>query len=514
MKAKLLLLFSFFSFAAFSQITFQRTYGGSGDDEGNYAQQTLDGGYILLGTTYFYGAGNGDVYLIKTNANGDVLWKKIFGYVDPDVGTALQQTTDGGYIICGRYKKADIYLIKTDSNGDTLWTKSYGGSGNEKGNSVQQTEDGGYIIAGFTNSFGAGSTDIYLLKTDVDGNLIWAKTFGGIYNEEGRSVLQCSDGGYMIAGFTDSFGIIGEDVCLIRTDINGNLQWCKTYGGSGADQSFSLQKTNDGGFIVSGYTNSFGVGGYDIYLFKVDSTGNIQWSKTYGNANNDIGFSVRQTTDSGFIIGGYTAMTSNEAYLIKTDSMGNLLWNKTYGGTGDEDARSVYQTADGGFLIFGSTLGFNPGMQEFYLVKTDNNGNSGCYEGDPSFTVTTPSTIVSTASPSVSNGGLEFNQLTIINDSCLTTVLCSSVGVDELVNENKIDIFPNPASSAFTISYVRFTISNIEMYNVIGEKVFSQPVTQNQKQVTISVTDFSPGIYFAKLVSEQGFVTRKIVVQR
>jgi len=197
-------------------------------------------------------------------------------------GYSVEQTQDGGYIIAGYTysfgageEDADVYLIKTDAYGNVEWTKTYGGSSYDYGNSVQQTQDGGFIIAGATYSFGAGGCDVYLIKTDAYGNVEWTNTYGGSDYDGGYSVQQTKDGGYIIAGYTCSFGASGCDVYLIKTNANGNVEWTKTYGGSDLDKGYSVQQTQDGGFIIAGYTYSFGAGGADVYLIKTDANGNV-----------------------------------------------------------------------------------------------------------------------------------------------------------------------------------------------------------------------------------------------
>jgi hypothetical protein len=214
----------------------------------------------------------------------------------------------------------DVYLIKVDVNGNMQWSKTFGGSGGDEGFSVQQTRDGGYIIVGRTESYGAGGSDVYLIKVDVNGNMQWSKTFGGRGDDWGRSVQQTRDGGYIIVGWTTSYGAGGRDVYLIKVDVNGNMQWSKTFGGSGDDWGFSVQQTRDGGYIIVGVTTSYGAGWYDVYLIKVDVNGNMQWSKTFGGSGDDEGFSVQQTSDGGYIIVGYTksfGAGGADVYLIK-----------------------------------------------------------------------------------------------------------------------------------------------------------------------------------------------------
>jgi hypothetical protein len=245
----------------------------------------------------------------------------------------------------------------------TSFAKSYGGAYEDDANSVQQTSDGGYIVAGYTESFGAGG-DIFLIKTDASGNVIWAKTYGGTGNEWPSSAQQTSDGGYIVAGYTESFGAGSADAFLIKTDANGNIIWAKTYGGTDDDWAYSIQQTSDGGYIVAGWTRSFGAGLYDFFLIKTDADGNLEWSKTYGGASDDRANSVQQTTDGGYIVAGRTSSFgagSVDAFLIKTDENGNIIWAKTYGGASDDRVNSVQQTSDGGYIVAGHTMSFRCG---------------------------------------------------------------------------------------------------------------------------------------------------------
>jgi hypothetical protein len=367
------MLFIQLLFAQGPDTLWTRTYGGANLNYGFSVQQTADGGYIIAGYTDSFGAGGFDVYVIKTNSYGDTLWTKTYGGSEDDKGYSVQQTTDGGYIIVGNSESfgggdANIYLIKTDANGDTMWTKTYGGSGDDRGRSVQQTTDGGYIIAGDT--YISGQTYVILIKTDANGSTTWIEYYGGASYDWGHSVQQTTDGGYIIAGITDSFGAGNYDVYLIKTDANGDTLWTKTYGGTGYDYGLSVQQTTDDGYVIAGRTRSFGSGQEDVYLVKTNSNGDTLWTKTYGGEDADYGYSVQQTTDGGYVIAGYTNSSGAsyiDVYLIKTDANGDTLWTKTYGGSNNDIAHSVQQTIDCGYIIAGYTLSF--GGLDVYLIR-------------------------------------------------------------------------------------------------------------------------------------------------
>jgi hypothetical protein len=367
-----------------AQIRFERTYGGAGDDVGCSVQQTTDGGYIVAGTTDSYSAGDTAVYLIKTDANGDTLWTRTLGGTDEDRGFSVQQTSDGGYVVTGYTwsfgaGNTDVYLVKTDANGDTLWTRTYGGVLADVGCSVQQTADSGYVIAGYTYSFGAGGRDAYLIKTDASGDTLWTKTYGDTLYDLASSVQQTSDGGYVFTGFTGSRGVGDRQVYIVKTDASGDTVWTRAYGGPSMDEGDDVRLTDDGGYVVAGYTLSFGAGGRDFYLVKTDSNGDTLWTRTFGDRDYDESYSVQQTDDGGYVVAGYTASvvtTYMDVYLVKTDAGGDIVWTRTYSHTpGDDVGYSIQLTSDHGYVIAGYSDPYAPPFYDIYLIKTDSLGN-------------------------------------------------------------------------------------------------------------------------------------------
>ena len=251
------------------------------------------------------------------------------------------------------------------------WNRTFGGASYDCGNSVQQTSDGGYIIAGSTTSYGAGHYDVWLIKTNSNENEVWNKTYGGSGADGGSSVQQTSDGGYIITGGTESYG--AGDVWLIKTDTDGDEEWNKTFGGAMPDAGLSIQQTFDRGYIIVGRTKSYGAGWDDIWLIKTDASGDEEWNKTFGGPNTDLGRSAQQTTDGGYIIAGDTKSYAavSLVYLIKTDANGNKEWDKTLGA---DYGCSVQQTLDGGYIVAGTKYSYVT-YRDVYLIKTDSDGN-------------------------------------------------------------------------------------------------------------------------------------------
>lgn len=364
-------------YLASAQAEWNRTYGGAELDVAYWVQETNDGGYVVAGWTSSFSIGSSDFWLVKTDAYGNMLWNKTYGRRYADMAYSAKQTSDGGYIMAGRTAsfipevglRDDFWLVKTDSEGNMEWNKTYGGLDWDLACSVQQTSDGGYIVAGWTRSFGAGGSDFWVVKTDPDGNMEWNKTYGQVGFEWAYSVQQTSDGGYIVAGETSYRNM---NFWVVKTDSIGNMEWNKTYGGAEIDVATSVLQTSEGGYLVAGYTYSFGFGGVDFWVVKTDSMGNMEWNKTYGGRLDDFAGCVQQTSDGGYIIAGKTESIGSgedDFWLVKTDSEGNMEWSKACGGNDDDSAFSVQQTSDGGYVAAGYTDSYGAGKSDFWVVK-------------------------------------------------------------------------------------------------------------------------------------------------
>jgi hypothetical protein len=363
------------------------TYGGSQNDNCYALQTTSDGGGLVVGLTESFGVGYRDVWALKLDNQGNISWQKRYGGSGLDAAYSILQNSDGSYMVqgyTGSYGAGDfdILLLKLDTNGNIIWQKAYGGPNFDRGYSIKQTLDKGYVIAGYTGTDGAAegsSNDILVLKVDSNGNLSWMKTYGGSNGDHAKSITATSDGGSLVTGFTESFGAGGRDFFVLKLDVAGNVTWMKTYGTSGNDVSYANGLENeDGSYLVAGATNSFGAGDFDFWLLKLDSTGNIIWQKTYGGISRDVATALQQTTDGGYILTGQTASFGTGVYdtlLLKLDSDGTIIWQKNYGGSGDGHAFAVQESNNGDFILAGYENSSGAGGYDYSVMKVDSGGN-------------------------------------------------------------------------------------------------------------------------------------------
>lgn len=358
-------------------LVWDSVFGGKNNDYATSLIQTTDGGYMVAGTTYSYGAGGRNFWVIKLDNKGNVVWDKTFGGNSCDCAYSLIQTADGGYAVAGKtYSYGaggwDFWIIKLDSVGNKEWDKTYGGSDDDYLKSLIQTADGGYAVAGETLSFGAGGKDVWFIKLDSDGNKIWDKTFGGSKYDYAESLIQTMDGGYVVAGGTESYSVGKSDFWVIKLDNQGNREWDKTFGGSDWDMAYSLIQTADGGYAVAGGTFSYGEGEEDFWIVKLDNGGKKVWDKTFGGNDWDMATALIKTDDGGYAVTGITksyGAGGKDFWVIKLDNEGNKLWDKTFGESDDDSAWSLIQTDDGCYVVAGGAS-FNGTVRgDFWIIK-------------------------------------------------------------------------------------------------------------------------------------------------
>ncbi len=374
------------------------------------------------------GGGGGDDGPITEPFLGQIDWTRTFGGTEEDNAQAVVTTPDGGFAILGFSKSIDgnitdqdaenndYWLIRMDAQGNLLWNKTYGGSEDERGQDITTTSDGGFAIVGYSRSSdldvggNEGFHDIWVVKVDANGNMQWEKNYGFSGSDQGFSIIQTSDGGYFVSGFLDvsASGGDGNDDAPSRSaqhgvgefwghklDANGNLQWRRYFGGTNNDRSNDVLQTSDGGFLMVGSSESddFDItdpnGSYDFWAVKVSATGTMEWQKSFGGSGIDIGYSVVKSDDGGYLIAGDTRSSdgdisnlkgSADFWVVKINATGGLVWEKTYGGTDFESARSISKTADGNYIVSGSSkstdgdLTNNYGQNDYWLIKINNNG--------------------------------------------------------------------------------------------------------------------------------------------
>ena len=326
--------------------------------------------------------------ILGASAQPEEVWNMTYGGQGNDVGSSVIESKDGRYIIAGWTNsygagKLDAWLIKTDTTGNEIWNRTYGGSGDDNIFSVQETMDGGYILIGSTESYGSDDRDLWLIKTDPEGYKLWDKTFGGRDFDSGSSVRNTKDGGYIIAGATKSYGAGGSDVWLVKVNQSGKEQWNKTFGGPGDDLANSILLTKDNEYILRGSTESYGSGDRDLWLIKTDSRGNNIWDKTFGGPNEDTGLSIIELSDGDYIIAGGANASYNgdaqrsksDAWLIRAESDGTIKWGKnfSFGNLSYSIVTAVQETADGGYILSGYSFGSD--FQGAWAIKTNQEGD-------------------------------------------------------------------------------------------------------------------------------------------
>jgi len=386
MKKFLLLLTGIFLFqsayGAEGDSLWTRTYGGNGDERANCILPTGDGGFLLAGTTYSFGSGDGDMWLVKVNSQGDSLWSRTYGGSSHEWVSAMVPAGDGGFLLAGgTYSFGsggyDMWLVKVNSEGDSIWSRTYGGSSFDWANAIISSGDGGFLLAGQTMSFGAGSWDGWLVKVNAQGDSLWSGAYGG-YSDEWASSLVSSGGGFLLAGATYSFGAGDGDMWLLQVNAQGDSVWSRTQGGDEDDWASSIIPAGDD-FLLAGGSSSFGAGGGDMWLLRVNSQGDSLDSHTYGGSYAEWAYSIMPTGDDGYLLAGWTTSFGagfEDVWLVKVNGDGDSLWARSYGGGSNEWAYAIGPSGNGDFLLAGVTFSFGAGGSDAWLVCVEGTTSS------------------------------------------------------------------------------------------------------------------------------------------
>src|SRR4030095_5630743 len=448
-----------------------------------------------------------DYWIVKTDAVGTIQWQNTIGGSDYDEFSLIQQTLDGGYILGGwSYSNLsgdktensnggiDYWIVKTDTSGNIQWQNTIGGSEFDDLTSIQQTADGGYILGGRSNSNISGDKtensnggyDYWIVKTDASGAIQWQNTIGGSDDDGLVSLKQTADGGYILGGYSKS-NISGDktensmgisDYWIIKTDASGNIQWQNDIGGNDVDALNSIQQTVDGGYIMGGFSwsnisgdkaeNCMGIS--DYWIIKTNSTGVIQWQNTIGGNSSDELHSIEQTADGGYFLGGssFSNISGDKAenshgvadyWIVKTDTLSNIIWQATIGGSNFDNLLFSEQTVDGGFILGGYSSSNISGN------KTEN-----------------------------SNGGYDY---------WIVKILAQPTSVTEVITQNNLLLYPNPANSTLTIETGNLQTSErrLVISDVAGRMSYSKTITGTSAKHNIDISSLSQGIYFVQLHS-------------
>jgi hypothetical protein len=515
---KIIFIFFLISVKCFCQTTFEKIYNFSGNANGYVTCETQDGGYIISGELQYFPSGYNSVYIVKTDLSGNVAWTRIFNisFSDDERARSIRQTSDNGYIITGESLGGSgvyysIFLIKTDSTGNLIWNKKYSsnGSDNECFN-VEETSDKGFIISGATtNTVPCCRNDACIIKTDSTGNLLWSKSYQTFDDYEFCTyVSQTTDGGYILTGNYGGSTSLAK-IFLIKTDSLGISEWTKTYGN---EHSFCVKQTKDGGYIFCGESDN------GLALFKTDSLGGAIWKKVYDrNGTIEIGNYLEQTKDGGYIIAGASGNGIDDIMLIKTDCNGDTLWTKFYGGNNNDMGYFAQEVADSGYIVSGSSSSFGNGIEySMCLIKTDNNGNSGCNSLNHNLNVFSP--LVSDSNVNLGWRPIAWSVTspTIDVDSGgMALTLCSSTGINNSLDDsNIINIYPNPTAGKFYILFNRNIDSGkIEIYNLIGELTFYREINSSGK-ISLDIPEGSNGICLIKIFDGREIKLFKLMVEK
>lgn len=443
---------------------------------------------------------------------GQTYFQFTYGGSDSDYGHSVQQTADGGYILFGQTRSfgagsQDMYLVKTNASGIQQWQKTFGGINVEFGISLRQTTDGGYILCGSFSGFGNDS--LALIKTDALGNLVWNKRYSDPSGRDvGHSVYQTTDGGYIASGWTGTSFM--EDIYLVKTDMNGVEQWNKVFPSTGREYGVCVKQVG-GNYLILGETDCKGHGGRDMYFLKTNSSGDTLWTRTFGTAAHEIGRSFYPTTDGGYVLLGYEDQPGGNLYMVKTNSLGNEVWHQYFGDAGWDMGYCIQQTTDGGYILSGRKENMSTGNHEMYAIKTNSTGTvvwehtypNGWLSDAFSVQQTSDGGYILLGTTTDTTGGVQ-------NDMYLVKIDANGIaGINENIDELATFAYPVPFSEHVTIVFDNRANEPFQLllFNIHGQLVRTLENIRDEK-IILDGRGLLPGIYFYNLISRNKLTGR------
>ncbi len=498
------------------------TIGGAGQDQALYAIETQDDGYALVGWTNSFGGGGWDLYLVKTDAQGAIQWTRTYGGPGDEADCSIEQLPDGGYLIASRTNSSgagstDFFIVRTEVDGALRWARTYGGADWDEAHSLCTDAQDDIYITGYSNSYGAGAQDVVVMRLDNEGTVQWTRTYGTADSERGHKIQLLPGGDLLIAAETRGTGAGGWDLLLMRVSADGSLRWSKTYGAVGDDFGWDARATTDGGCIFVGYTANAGAGEEDIYLMKTDGSGEPEWTRVYGGTGTDRGYSVQQTADAGFLVCGTTTGFGHggqDILLLRTDEAGEPRWCKTYGGELSDGTIYGRATPDGGCLIGGYTSTEGWENWDFLLIKTDAEGsNGGCNEGAAVLAVAEMWPTVLVANLAIDSSVWQMMVADPVVSEGGTGEACAGTGVSDEEGAPSLAPYPNPTADRLIIpGLVDVPSGSAELYDTVGHLVL-QTGPMNGRIATMDVGGLAVGTYILN-VYRGGLVSHERIVKR
>lgn len=483
------------SLNSFSQVSFQKTYGSTISNGALKIVATVDKGFACVGTRDSSG-----LFILKTDSLGNTQWStSCFGLNYLNSIFDIVESSSGGFAIVGNAQVAgtsDAFLMRIDAAGTIKWIKTFGGSYQDYAYGVCETDDAGFAITGDCESFPAPSSKAFLIKTDSSGNLLLGKVYGDIStSRSGNSIKRIRNNSYLIGGSISDAGAGGMDGFMMLVDSNGTAQWQKTFGGAQDDYIDNVEVASNNEYFACGLTNSFGFGGYDAYLIKVDSTGNAIWTRTYGSNSYERVYNIKELSSKNLLLCGWGG-ASSMPYLLKADSTGSILWSKSHGINGNNNnLANVELTTDKGYIAGGTTS--NGTASETYLIKTDSLGVSGCNEF-PFVTgtqiinpIVTDLPLVDSVVPFVTGTIVRTLSSTFLNSSgnCSYSIRYNNL------NDGTLSVFPNPSTGVYHMQS-KTEIGLVFIYNFLGE--LTTQLNVKESTASFDISSQPPGIYFLR----------------